>query len=293
MKNLKSILTLSVSALLLFNSCKKTDSSTTAPPAPQNPSISLVGGPGYASSDYTTSVGSAPITVKAISMSNTTSNSKLDNVYMSITSNNTVISSHTTTFTTSVTSHVDTVIIPTTTAGTSRVEFKVTDKAGKSSTVGINITVTGASPAVTPIGSGSPIVLGGAADPNPSHINLLTGATYSAATANANASSIDMAYNKTKVYSPSDALETNSTIHASGKITKLDVYTAKAYTAVTDADINAYVPTGATNVTLANGTVIMFITNTGKKGVFQVTAFNGSATSTTSDNISIVGKVQQ
>jgi hypothetical protein len=292
MKTLKTYFTLGVSALLLLNSCKKSDSST-ATPAPQNPSISLVGGSGYVSSDYTTSVGSPSITVKAISLSNSVSGSKLTEVYTTITSSNTVIYSNTATITTSVTSHSDSVVIPTTTAGTSRVVFKVTDKAGLTASVGVNITIVGPAPTVVPIGSGTPIVLGGSVDANPSHMDLRTGATYSSTVAAANASNIDLVYNKTKVYSPSDPLETNAAIHAAGRITKMDVYTAKGYSAITDADINAYMPSSSTNATVATGSVIMFITTEGKKGVFQVSAFNGSATSSTTDNISIVGKIQQ
>ncbi|HEV7230610.1 MAG TPA: hypothetical protein VGO45_04735 [Bacteroidia bacterium] len=292
MKTLKTYIALAFVSLVVFNSCKKSDTPVT-PPASQNPSISLVGGSGYASSDYTTSVGAPSVTVKAISLSNTTSNSNLVSVYSSVTSNNTIVYSNTATLPSGAKSHSDSVVVTTTAPGTSRVEFKVTDKAGMVATVAINITVVGPSPATMPIGSGAPIKLGGSADPNPSYMNLYTGATYSQAVAEANATNIDLVYNKTKVYSPSDALETDAIIKAAGVITRMDVYTAKAYSSITDADINAYNPSGSTNTTVASGTVVMFKTNSGKKGVFQVSSFNGSATSSSTDNISIVGKIQQ
>jgi hypothetical protein len=296
MKTLKTLSALVFAAGILFTSCKKTDNTTsTTPPVSKNPTITLIGGTGYTSSDYTTTVGAPSIKIGYTAISNTSSGSKLDHVYTSITSNNVVTYSTTTTFTTSITSHADSIIIPTSTAGTARVEFTVTDKAGLTAVVGINITVVAASPAIMPIGTGTTaITLGGTVDTNPSYINMYTGATLkSSQVTTSNAASIDLAYSKTKIYSPSDALETNTTVKGAGVITKLDVYTAKAYSAITAADIAAYTPTGATNVTLANGTVIMFKTAAGKNGVFQVTAFNGSATSTTTDNISIVGQIQQ
>jgi hypothetical protein len=292
MKTLKTYIALACATLVVFNSCKKSDSPVT-PPVSQNPSISLVGGSGYASTYYTTSVGAAPVTVKAISLSNTNSNSSLVSVYTSVTSNNTITYSNTATLPSGAKSHSDSVVVSTATAGTSRVYFKVTDKAGLTETVAINVTVVGPSPSTMAIGSGAPIKLGGAVDPNPSYMNLYTGATYSQAVSHANALNIDLVYNKTKVYSPSDPLETDAVIKAAGVITKMDIYTAKAYSAITDADINAYSPSSSTNATVANGTVIMFVTNAGKKGVFQVSSFNGSATSSSTDNISITGKIQQ
>ena len=292
---MKTLKTLVISVALMFASCKKTDNNNpNGTPTSNNPTISLIGGNGYTSSDYTTTVGSASIKIGYTALSNSTSGSKLDHVTFSMTSNNVVIASHTTTFTTSITSHADSISIPTTTAGTSRIEFVVTDKAGLTANVALNITIVGASPTLQAIGSGAAITLGGSVDTNPSYVNLYNGTTWSAsAVTSANASSIDLIYNKTKVFSPSDALCTNTTVHGNGVITKLDIYTAKAYSSITAADVNAYTPSGSTNLTLANGTVVMFLTSTGKKGVFQVSSFNGSATSSSTDNISIVGQVQQ
>ena len=293
MKTLKTLSALVFAASILFTSCKKTNNTTSTTPSANNPSITLIGGTGFTSADYTTTVGAASIKIGYTALSNTTSGSKLDHVYTSITSNNIVTYSTTTTFTTSITSHADSIIVPTSTAGTARVEFTVTDKAGLTATIGINITVVAAAPAIQAIGTGA-ITLGGSVDANPSYINLYTGTTLNASSVtSSNAATIDLAYNKTKIYSPSDALETNTTVKSAGVITKLDVYTAKAYSAITAMDIAAYVPSGATNVTLASGTVVMFKTAAGKSGVFQVSAFNGSATSTTTDNISIVGQIQQ
>jgi membrane-bound inhibitor of C-type lysozyme len=288
---MKSYFVLAIGTLALLNSCKKSDTPTPTP-ASQNPSISLVGGPGYASSDYTFAVGSPSVTVKAISLSNTTTNSGLSSVYTTITSNNTIVYSNTSS-PSGAKSHSDSVVIVANTPGTSRVEFKVTDNAGHTATTGINITIVSAAPTVMSIGTGAAITLGGASDPNPSHMNLYTGTTYSKSSANANALYIDLAYNKTKVYSPSDPLETNSVIKAAGVITHMDVYTAKAYSSISASDINSYVPSGATNASVASGTIIMFETNAGKKGVFQISSFNGSATSTSSDNISIIGQIQK
>ena len=292
MKTIKTLCALVLSAGVLFTSCSKKSNTTTTTPTSSNPSITLLGGTGFTSTDFTTTVG-ASVKIGYVALSNATSGSKLASVYTTFTSNNVITYSTTTTFTTSITTHEDSISVPTNNPISGRLEFTVTDKAGLTATVGINVTVVAAAPMVMPIGSGA-ITLGGSVDANASYINLASGTTlHSSAVTASNAATIDMVYNKTKVYSPSDPLETNTTVKAAGVITKLDVYTAKAYSAVTAADIDAYTPTGATNVTLANGTVVMFKTAAGKKGVFQVSAFNGSATSTTTDNISIVGQIQQ
>lgn len=295
MKIVKILSALALSTGMLFVSCKK-DSATpadTTTPVTNNPTISLVGGSGYTTADFTTTVGSPDIRIKTISLTNSTSGSKLDNMYITSTSNNVITYSNTTTFPSSTTSHNDSLVIPTLTAGTMRVEFKVTDKAGLTAMVGINITIVAAAPAVAAIGAGN-ITLGGASDASPSYVNLQTGTTYSAAAATANAMNIQLVYNKTKLLSPNDATVSNTAVQTSGVITKLAVYTAKAYSAITAADIAAYIISGtATNVTIANGSVVMFQTSTGKKGVLQIVTFNGSATSTTMDNITFAGQVQQ
>lgn len=298
MKTLKTALSaLVLVAGVLFTSCKKSDNTTNSTTStPNNPSINFVGGTGYISSDYTVTAGSA-LKVAWNANYNSTSKSYLSKIYRSTTSNNIIVDSNTVNFTSSsnTQSYRDSIVAtaPSVTVTTAfHFQVTVTDKAGLTSSISLNLTVVPTPPATMAIGSGA-ITLGGSVDTNPSYMNLYNGTTYSSSTANANASSIDMVYNKTKVYSPSDPLETNATIKAAGVITKMDVYTAKAYSAITASDIAAYVPSGATNVTLASGTVVMFKTAGGKNGVFQVSAFNGSATSATTDNITIVGQVQQ
>ena len=292
MKTLKTLSVLLLSVGLLLTSCKKKDT-TEDTPADQDPSISLVAGSGYTSADVTANVGTT-LKVVYIALSNTNSSSKLDKVYGKLTSNNIIVADTTYIIAGSVISHKDSVSITLSTAGTSRLEFTVTDKAGKTASVAINITAVVVAPPTSAIGTGV-IILGGSVDSHPSYLDLsATGTTYLTSAVNAgNAANIDLVYNKTKVLSPSDPAVTNTTVSGAGVITKMDVYTAKAYSAITDADIDAYVPTNAINATVANGTVIMFQTAGGKKGVFHLTAFSGSSTSTTTDNISIEGKVQQ
>jgi len=298
MKTLKTLSALVLAAGLIFtSSCKKSTTTDPSTPVSNNPTISLVGGTGYATADYTATVGDAPMTIKTISLSNTTSGSKLDHVYISKTSNNMVIYSVTNTFTASITSHSDSLSIPTSTAGSVRVEFTVTDKAGLTATVGVNVTIVAAPPALMAIGSGN-ITLGGASSSLPSYMNLYTGLTYLSNAASSNPGNVELVYNNGNVYSPKDALETNPNISSGGVATTLNVYTAKTYTAITAADVAAYTPTGATKVTtLVAGTVVMFSTlSTGstptvKKGVFVVNSITASTNA--SDNIVIHGQIQQ
>jgi hypothetical protein len=292
MKTLKTLSALVFAAGVLFTSCSKKDNTTsTTTPVSNNPTISLAGGTGYVAADYTATVGSSAFTIKALSAYNGTSKSNLVKVVKTITTNNVPVSV-TDTIAPNGANFADSLVINPSAIGTSRVQFTVTDKAGLTASVAINITVV--APTVIPIGTtGAAITLGGSLDSNPSYISLQTGTTYHAsAVTSSNAANIQLSYSKTYAYSPSDALETNTTVKGAGIVTYVDVYTAKAYSAITAADINAYTPTGTTNVHLAAGTIVMFYTSTGKKGVFYVSTFNGSTTSST-DNISILGQVQQ
>ena len=299
MKTLKTLSTLVLAAGLIFTSCKKKDSTPDPTATPNDPSISLTGTSNafvaYVTADYTATVGDA-VKFKAISLSNTTSGSKLDHLHFTLTQNNQTIIDSTETFSTSITNHSDSAYLPTSTVGVSRIQLTITDKAGLTATVAFNLTVVAPAPSIMAIGSGN-ITLGGANNTTlGSYANLQTGAVYLSGAAQSTPGNVELVYNDGTVYSPTDAAETNTTIHAGGVATKLDIYTAKAYASITAADINAYTPTGTTKVTLTTGTVVMFSTGTVatggvKKGVFVVNSIAASATS--SDNVVIQGQVQQ
>lgn len=294
MKTLKTLSALVLAAGLIFTSCKKKDS-TPDPTTPVNnsPSISWISNSssstGWTSSDATVAIG-ASVQVGYDATANASTGAKLDTIYMTITrtdvnpnqvlssTSNAVPNSPAATATGSVT-------IPATSAGVYNVTYKIHDKNSNTNSISLNITVV---PNIGNAGSGS-ATAGGANSAIGSYINLENAIVYTQSSATATPSNVELVYNDAKLYSPKDALESNTIIKNGGMITLLQKSNNSSFNTITALDVAASNPT-ATNVTVVAGEVYFFSTN-GKKGVFQVAS--NPASTTSSDNITLSIKIQQ
>ncbi len=298
MKTLKTLSTLVLAAGLIFTSCKKKDS-TPDPTTPVNndPSISWISNSssstGWTSSDATVTIGT-PIQIGYNASANATTGTKLDSIFLNvvrtdITPNISYLATATTVANSPASTATGSVVIPgaaITTAGIYNVSYKIHDKNGYTSSVSLNVTVV---PNIGTAGSGS-ATAGGSASAIGSYINLENAIVYTQSAAIANPSVVELVYNNGKLYSPTDAAETNSTIKAGGKVTMLQKYTGtSSFNNLTALDVAASNPT-ATNVTVAAGDIYFYSTN-GKKGVFQVASLTASTGST--DGTTITIKIQQ
>ncbi len=284
--------------MLFFSSC----SSDSSNPTPQNPTINFLGGNGYVSTDVTVAAGSA-LKFGITSASNTSSGAKLTNFKITRVFNNTpmvVLDS-----TINVTYYnVDISTAASQSAGQEKFIFRITDKDGKYAEISVTVTTT---PSAGPINSWTQRILGAQSNITGSSFASVNGNVYTLADAKANAALIDWLYfygatNLATLACPADPDAQTVFNNATNGIQTWTVKNLTLFKKVTDqivwtdiTDDSIIVEQTASGVdqtkipNLAQGDILAFISQSGKKGMIRVVAITTGSDGTMTIDV----KVQQ
>ncbi len=157
------------------------------------------------------------------------------------------------------------------------IKVQATDKDDQVTSRNFEITYTGG--ALTTVGNAE---LGATSSSVGSYYSVSENTVYTTSTVGSHADKVDIVFNSdastATIYSPS--LSNNSTVSGTGRVTKFEKVTFD-FESATAADVNGVDPSD-TEINIAKGDVVVYLTADDLKGVFKVTdltvATNGTVT---------------